>query len=191
MSVNRKMQLIMRKIIQNSIFFLVGSLLLTSGCKHGSKKIYHIRIDTAYCCDSNEQKFYTYLNQHWPKTKPKNVVDAIRLLDSVADENSRNEIANCKTEDFYFTLGLTIRNEWVRNGDEHFRNQLFNQLKLSHEDYSSGLILYIYKVYLLDSTVNIMDKVNTKDSGFIKNVLDIQNSLKKMRRNIIVEYKRV
>ncbi len=169
----------------NAIFIIF--ILFILGCKEPKKKseeiVCRVTIDSAYCTDSAKQLFARRCVDYWPNEKPKSVYQAVSLLDSIADDNFRNIIVNCDMLDFYFGIGLTIRNNWVRNGDSMLGNQLFDDYKMLHIDNSSGIILGIYKIYLTDSNVNIVSKLKTNDIGIINKIRDCQNQLKSKRLN--------
>ena len=102
-------------------------------------------------CDSiNHEKFFTSINKNWPIRKPYSIVDAVKLLDTIADENFKCTLVKMSDIDLYFNLGLKIRNEWVRHGTDSINNELFYKLKLDNIDYSSGLIIAIFRDYLLN-----------------------------------------
>jgi hypothetical protein len=101
-------------------------------------------------CDSlrNDTIFQEHNRIHWSPTRPKSVVEAVVLLDSMMNDYIRHMFIICDPNDFYFGFGMDIRNEWVYNGEDEFIDQLFNKIKLSHSDSSSGLILKLYQLYL-------------------------------------------
>jgi hypothetical protein len=132
------------------------------------------------CSNIDTAKFISTMNKNWPYRKPKSVVDAIRLLDSLSDENFNCVILKFHDEDLYFNLGLRIRNNWVRNGTDSLKSQLFSKIGLRHIDYSSGLIIDIYRKTLLNDVDDLAvtyksesgDSISTK-----KELLNIQKEL--------------
>lgn len=110
-------------------------------------------------CDSlrNDTIFRKHSEMRWPTTKPKSVVEAVVLLDSMTNGYTRHLFKICDPIDFHLDFGMGIRNEWVYNGEEAFKEQLFERLKLSHSDYSSGLILKLYQLYLTQDTIKIIE----------------------------------
>jgi len=74
----------------------------------------------------------------------------------MADDNFKCAIIKITDNDLYFSLGLKIRNDWVRHGTANINNQLFDRLKLSSVDYSSGLIIDIYRQLLTNKKIDLV-----------------------------------
>ena len=119
-------------------------------------------IDVKKCGLVDTTMFIKKIKEVSTARKPNSITDAIQLLDSLADDNFRCAIITFNETDLYFNLGLVIRNQWVRNGTKSIRNQLFDKLKLGYIDYSSGLILDIYKQCLINKNVDLV-KMYLKD----------------------------
>jgi hypothetical protein len=175
------------KYIRNAFFCF---FIVISGCKnvasHRAKPVYHITLDSTYCCDSNTQKVYARYHSCWPVNKPRSIVEAVRLLDSIGDDNCRNAIVNCPFTEFYFSLGLTIRNQWVRHGEKQLNDEFDSRLKITNTDYTSGVILYFYKIYLLDSNVSVERSRLFDDTVVASEIHEIQKQLIEMRNHVTI-----
>jgi len=127
-------------------------MILFSNCNSNKS----IKLDDSVKCDFiDTDKFEKVEKKISASRKPNSISDAIRLLDSLADDNFRCAIIKYSDKDLYFSLGLLIRNQWVRHGTDSIRYQLFYKLRLSHIDYTSGLILDIYKQCLINKDVDL------------------------------------
>jgi len=137
----------------NCLLFLY--LVLYTCCN--SNKTIKI-IDSKKCEIVDTAMFVKKIEEVSTARKPNSITDAIQLLDSLADDNFRCAIITFNENDLYFNLGLVIRNQWVRNGTESIRSQLFDKLRLSHIDYTSGLILDIYKECMNNKNIDLVKK---------------------------------
>jgi hypothetical protein len=77
----------------------------------------------------------------------------------MTNDFNKHIIKVCDPVDFHLAFGMDIRNEWVYSGEEEFRDQLFNKLKIKHPDYSSGLILWLFREYIKEGEIKIMDQL--------------------------------
>lgn len=145
---------------------LIFILIVFSYCNSNET----VNVKKQVVCDSvDTTKFLSLIKNNWPLRKPNSIQDAVRLLDSMADENFHCAIITFKDVDLYFNLGLNIRNDWVRLGTDSIRNQFYNKLKLINIDYTSGLIIDIYRQLLINKNVNLVDKYlldKNQDSSF-------------------------
>lgn len=148
---------------------LIGIFLFSISCDYDTKVvdldlIHVLKISD---CDSlrNDTIFRKHHEMRWTTTKPKSVVEAVVLLDSMTNDYTRHMFKICDPIDFHLGFGMGIRNEWVYSGEDAFNEQLFERLKLSHRDFSSGLILKLYQLYLTQDTIKIMEllgeRINT------------------------------
>ena len=120
--------------------------------------INHRKFDPLTCSSIDTVRYNSIIRNHWPSRKPASVLEAVKLLDSIADNNFRCGIVRFSEEDLHFSLGLKIRNDWIRHGDISLKNQLFSKLKLSHIDESSGFILVVYKTVLRNMSDSLFAK---------------------------------
>ena len=136
-------------------YFLLCFLVLFACCNSNeSRKVFE-----SEKCDAIDTIMFNKKQQSISKSrKPNSVTDAVKLLDSLADDNFRCAVLKIKEEDLYFNLGLNIRNEWIRHGTDSIRNQLFYKLRVTSVDYTSGLIIDIYKQYLTNKDVDLAKK---------------------------------
>lgn len=137
-------------------YLLVLFLLLLSSCDNSSNHFF-LGGENGKCNIIDTSTFLGRINNNWPTRNPNSIADAVRLLDSVADDNLRCGVIKMRDEDLYYTLGLKIRNNWVRQGTVSIKDQLFNKLKLSSVDYSSGLIIDIYRQVLMNEKIDLVE----------------------------------
>ena len=170
------------------IYYIILLSISNIGCTNlnhnRERKYYHITLDSAYCNDQNLNRFLQICSIRWPQTKPRSVEEAVELLDSIVDDNGRNIIVNCNPTELYFNLGLKIRNEWVSNGDSQMQYQIYQELKITNPEYSSGLILNLYRELLIGTNLNFVPKLKTKDPAIIKEIVKIQEKLKMIRKDM-------
>jgi hypothetical protein len=140
----------------SNYFLILFSILSLSSCNNNNNRFF-LGAENAKCNLIDTNIFVHTINNNWPTRKPNSIADAVKLLDSVADDNLRCGIIKIRDEDLYFNLGLKIRNNWVRQGTENIKNQLFNKLRLSSVDYSSGLIIDIYRQMLTNKKINLVE----------------------------------
>jgi hypothetical protein len=150
-------------------------LSVLSSCKESKG------LDVYSCNSIDPPEFYSHLNQRWPGRKPRSVVDAIKLLDSISDKSIRCGIIKLGNGDLYFSLGLKIRNDWVNNGTTEFKDQLFNRLRFQQPEYTSGFIIEIYRQLLLNKSDSLLQVYleNTNDTliNRKKELLQIQQDI--------------
>lgn len=120
--------------------------------------------------------------------KPKSIVEAVWYLDSMASPEMKCEIFNSELDSIYFDIGLQIRNEWIRKGNVALNNEMFNTIKLGSIDYSSGLILLIYKSYLSPTKNNFVTQIEKNNSATLSpnlkiHLLKIQSELDRKLQN--------
>jgi hypothetical protein len=136
-------------------YFLVFYILILS-CSNNTP---HFFLGENTKCDAlDTNSFFERIKKHWPTQKPNSIADAVKLLDAMADDNFKCGIIQIKDEDLYFTLGLKIRNDWVKHGTDNIKNQFFHKLKLSNTEYSSGLIIDIYRQLLTSKKVDLVER---------------------------------
>ena len=167
----------------------LGVFIFFIGCKNQNhKSIYENDLDHVLKianCDSLEQDsvFNKYNKLKWPVTKPHSISEAMLLLDSATNDFIKHEIRICDDLEFYFGLGLTIRNQWIRHGHDEMKKEMFDKLKLNHVDYSSGVILFFYKRYLTNDTTSILPFLKrSHQTDSVKNeLLRIDSEIRKLK----------
>lgn len=163
-----------------SKYFVVFYILILVSCNNNNENHFYLGKRTK-CETIDTNIFFARMKTNWPTRKPISVADAVRLLDSVADDNFKCTIVKITNENLYFNLGLKIRNEWVRNGTSNIKDQLFNKLKLSSTDYSSSLIIDIYRQLLTHKKIDLVNHyAKSISSQNVQNeLIKIQEALSK------------
>ena len=178
--------------VSEALLLIIGIFLFSISCDYDTQVvdadlIYVLKISD---CDSlrNDTIFQKHNEIRWTTTKPKSVVEAVMLLDSMTNDYTRHLFKICDPNDFHLGFGMGIRNEWVYSGEDAFNEQLFKRLKLPHNDLSSALVLKLYELYLTQDTIKIMellgegmnaDSMKTAREEFKK----IENELNKIKHS--------
>ena len=139
-----------------SIVIIAFIISLTFDACHDQKHVMFFGKTNDQCLHIDTSAFIESINSQWPARKPNSISDAVKLLDTLADNNFRCSILKMDEEDLYFTIGIRIRNDWVRHGTNTLRKELFEDLELGGPDYTSGLITDIYKQCLLNETIDLV-----------------------------------
>ena len=88
------------------------------------------------------------------KEKPKNLTECIQMLDKNLKKEDKEYIKTLTEEEFFmeshFTLGMGIRNEWIRSGNPELVT-FFLEKGVKHPDDMSAMILTSYYRYLTNS----------------------------------------
>jgi hypothetical protein len=147
-------------------YFLIFCIIILLSCTNSNPNFF--LGENPKCEPLDSSVFFERINKHWPTLKPNSIADAVKLLDGMADKNFKCGIIQISDENLYFTLGLKIRNDWVRHGTDSIKNQFFHKLRLSNVDYSSGLIIDIYRQLLTNKKVDLIERYSkeTKDSSW-------------------------
>lgn len=161
------------------------------GCKNETKKVnpeleYVLSISD---CDSllNDEIFKKNSEMKWPDQKPKTVVEAVLKLDSMTNEFNEHFFKVCDPKELYFGFAMGIRNEWVHQGTEELRTQLYDKLKVSHPDFTSGIIMYLFTEYISEGKIVIVDSLGVgMKHDTMKNALqeyiNIEDELNKLKK---------
>jgi hypothetical protein len=156
--------------------FVVAVLVITCNTKKPAVPKASIN-----CQKIDTIKFFSLINNKWPERKPVSVVDAIKLMDSTADDNFKCAIIKMEETELQFNLGQKIRNVWVRHGDQRFKNQLFLTLNLKNADQSSAFVIELYHQLLIG-------KINEWIEKDVINKIDIskegKEELLKIRKDL-------
>lgn len=142
---------------------LLMLLILIAGCDQESKitdpDLIHVLSITN--CDSllNDEVFKKNSQMLWPKQKPTSVLEAVLKLDTMTNDYNEHCFKICDPTEFYFGFGMGIRNEWVHQGTEELRTELYEKLKIGHPDFTSGIILYLYGQYIGEGRVIVVDSL--------------------------------
>jgi hypothetical protein len=138
--------------VKNLIFLFCALMFLA--CRDHKPSFFFEQKKNCDLVDTNS--FVLRIKNNWPARKPNSIADAIKLLDLMADKNFKCAIIQISDENLYFNLGLKIRNDWVRQGDHNIKNEFFSKLNLSNPEYSSGLIIDIYRQLLISKKVDLV-----------------------------------
>ena len=90
-------------------------------------------------------------NTDMKKQKPKNLTECIQMLDKNLKKQDKEYIKTLTEEEFFmeshFTIGMGIRNEWIRSGNPELVKFFLDQ-GVKHLDDMSAMILTSYYRYL-------------------------------------------
>ena len=88
------------------------------------------------------------------KEKPKNLTECIQMLDKNLKKEDKEYIKTLTEDEFFmeshFTIGMGIRNEWIRGGNPELVKFFLDQ-GVKHPDDMSAMILTSYYRYLTNS----------------------------------------
>jgi len=88
------------------------------------------------------------------KQKPKNLTECIQMLDKNLKKQDKEYIKTLTEDEFFmeshFTIGMGIRNEWLRSGNPELVKFFLDQ-GVKHLDDMSAMILTSYYRYLTNS----------------------------------------
>ena len=154
------------KNYQYILFIFILSIFLLLGCTENKPKDENLSyVYSITNCDSlvNDSIFkVNYNTNNLFNSKPNSIIESICLLDENLNEYAKQYILICDESELYFSLGLKIRNKWVRYGTDNFQRELYKDIQLQHIDYTSSFILKIYKYYLInDKSKNLIDYLIT------------------------------
>lgn len=90
------------------------------------------------------------------KDKPKNLIECIQMLDKNLKKEDKEYIKTLTEDEFFmeshFTIGMGIRNEWIRSGNPELVTFFLDQ-GIKHPDDMSATILTSYYRHLTNSNV--------------------------------------
>ena len=85
------------------------------------------------------------------KQKPKNLTECIQMLDKNLKKQDKEYIKTLTEDEFFmeshFTIGMGIRNEWIRSGNPELVKFFLDQ-GVKHPDDMSAMILTSYYRHL-------------------------------------------
>ncbi|MDO4880088.1 MAG: hypothetical protein Q3983_02305 [Capnocytophaga sp.] len=97
-------------------------------------------------------------NVNMKKQKPKNLTECIQMLDKNLKKQDKEYIKTLTEEEFFmeshFTLGMGIRNEWLRSGNPELV-KFFLDKDVRHPDDMSAIILTCYYRHLLGKDIDL------------------------------------
>ena len=92
------------------------------------------------------------------KEKPKNLTECIQMLDKNLKKEDKDYIKTLSEDEFFmeshFTIGMGIRNEWIRSGNPELVTFFLDQ-GVKHPDDMSAMILTSYYRHLLGKEIDI------------------------------------
>ena len=97
-------------------------------------------------------------NTDMKKEKPKNLTECIQMLDKNLKTEDKDYIKTLSEDEFFmeshFTIGMGIRNEWIRSGNPELVTFFLDQ-GVKHPDDMSAMILTSYYRHLLGKEIDI------------------------------------
>ena len=97
-------------------------------------------------------------NTDMKKEKPKNLTECIQMLDKNLKKQDKEYIKTLTEDEFFmeshFTIGMGIRNEWIRSGNPELVKFFLDQ-GVKHPDDMSAMILTSYYRHLLGKEIDI------------------------------------
>ena len=101
-------------------------------------------------------------NTHMKKQKPKNLTECIQMLDNILKKEDKEKAKTLTEEKFFmeshFTLGMGIRNEWIRSGNPELV-KFFSDEGVKHLDDMSAMILTSYYRHLLGKEIDFEGQI--------------------------------
>ena len=96
-------------------------------------------------------------NTDMKKEKPKNLTECIQMLDKNLKTEDKDYIKILTEDEFFmeshFTIGMGIRNEWIRSGNPELVTFFLDQ-GVKHPDDMSAMILTSYHRHLLGKEID-------------------------------------
>ena len=97
------------------------------------------------------------------KQKPKNLTECIQMLDKNLKKEDKEYIKTLTEEEFFmeshFTIGMGIRNEWIRSGNPELVKFFLDQ-GVKHPDDMSAMILTSYYRHLLGKEIDFEGQIS-------------------------------
>ena len=97
------------------------------------------------------------------KQKPKNLTECIQMLDKNLKKEDKEYIKTLTEEEFFmeshFTIGMGIRNEWIRSGNPELVTFFLDQ-GVKHPDDMSAMILTSYHRHLLGKEIDFEGQIS-------------------------------
>ena len=102
-------------------------------------------------------------NTDMKKEKPKNLTECIQMLDKTLKTEDKDYIKTLTEDEFFmeshFTLGMGIRNEWIRSGNPELVTFFLDQ-GVKHPDDMSAMILTSYYRHLLGKEIDFEGQIS-------------------------------
>ena len=102
-------------------------------------------------------------NMNMKKEKPKNLTECIQMLDKTLKKEDKDYIKTLSEDEFFmeshFTIGMGIRNEWIRSGNPELVTFLLDQ-GVKHPDDMSAMILTSYYRHLLGKEIDFEGQIS-------------------------------
>ena len=96
------------------------------------------------------------------KEKPKNLTECIQMLDKNLKKEDKEYIKTLTEDEFFmeshFTIGMGIRNEWIRGGNPELV-KFFLEKGVKHPDDMSAMILTSYYRQLLGKEIDFEGQI--------------------------------
>ena len=97
------------------------------------------------------------------KEKPKNLTECIQMLDKTLKTEDKDYIKTLTEDEFFmeshFTIGMGIRNEWIRSGNPELVTFFLDQ-GVKHPDDMSAMILTSYYRHLLGKEIDFEGQIS-------------------------------
>ena len=97
------------------------------------------------------------------KQKPKNLTECIQMLDKNLKKEDKEYIKTLTEDEFFmeshFTIGMGIRNEWIRSGNPELVKFFLDQ-GVKHPDDMSAMILTSYYRHLLGKEIDFEGQIS-------------------------------
>ena len=101
-------------------------------------------------------------NTDMKKEKPKNLTECIQMLDKTLKTEDKDYIKTLTEDEFFmeshFTIGMGIRNEWIRSGNLELVTFFLDQ-GVKHPDDMSAMILTSYYRHLLGKEIDFEGQI--------------------------------
>jgi len=96
------------------------------------------------------------------KDKPKNLTECLQMLDKNLKKEDKEYIKTLTEDEFFmeshFTIGMGIRNEWIRSGNPELVTFFLDQ-GVKHPDDMSAMILTSYYRHLLGKEIDFEGQI--------------------------------
>lgn len=97
------------------------------------------------------------------KEKPKNLTECLQMLDKTLKTEDKDYIKTLTEDEFFmeshFTIGMGIRNEWIRSGNPELVTFFLDQ-GVKHPDDMSAMILTSYYRHLLGKEIDFEGQIS-------------------------------
>ena len=102
-------------------------------------------------------------NSDMKKEKPKNLTECLQMLDKNLKTEDKEYIKTLTEDEFFmeshFTIGMGIRNEWIRSGSPELVTFFLDQ-GVKHPDDMSAMILTSYYRHLLGKEIDFEGQIS-------------------------------